>query len=302
MNIKPIHTKGLTSFFTLFGFIIMSLTGLVLYIVPEGRVAFWIIWKFAGLTKTQWGNIHILSSILFVVAGAFHIYFNWKTLMFYFRDKITQGVRLRRELLMAGLVAVWITVSSIFYLPPLSYLLDLNNYVKSAWITEDQYEPPFGHAELLSLKVFSKKMDINLEAAVTELRGRDIEFENADESLESIARRNAVSPMEIYMLIKKFEPAPLPGDKTSYTPESIEYEFASSNLGNRTIAALCEKIGFSEDTALARLYAVGVHATSAWTLKEAAASANSKPIEMLKAILIDGYKPVAKSDDFNSEP
>jgi hypothetical protein len=70
MTSRKIHTRGLTSFFTLFGFIIMSITGLVLYIEPAGRVAYWITWQFAGLTKTDWGNIHILSSLLFIVAGA----------------------------------------------------------------------------------------------------------------------------------------------------------------------------------------------------------------------------------------
>jgi hypothetical protein len=270
----------------------MSLTGLVLYIVPEGRVAYWIIWKFAWLTRTEWSNIHILSSILFVVAGAFHIYFNWKTLLFYFRDKVAQSIRLRRELAISGLMAVWIVVSSLLNLPPLSYLLDLNNYVKSAWVTNAKYEPPFGHAELLSLKIFSKKMDINLESAVTELRTLGIEFDNFDETLESIARKNNRSPMEIYMLIKKYEPLPLRNEAVSYTPESIEYEFAGSNLGNRTIAAICEKTGLSVDTALSRLAAAGISATGNLTLKEIAAAADSKPIEILKAMLINKYTPV----------
>ena len=76
MSKSKLHTRGLTSFFTLFGFIIMSLTGLVLYVTPAGRVAYWVTWHFLGWSKTEWGNIHILASLLFIVAGAFHIYFN----------------------------------------------------------------------------------------------------------------------------------------------------------------------------------------------------------------------------------
>ena len=85
---SKIHKRGLTSFFTLFGFLIMSITGLVLYVVPQGRIAYWVTWKFLGMTKTEWGNIHIISSILFILAGAFHIYFNWSILINYFKKKI----------------------------------------------------------------------------------------------------------------------------------------------------------------------------------------------------------------------
>jgi len=114
-----IHKRGLTSFFTLFGFMIMSVTGLVLYIVPAGRVAYWVTWELIGLTKTDWGNIHILSSILFIVAGIFHTYFNWKPLMNYFKSKITTKIKLRRELIISTVVSLWIIVSSIWPIPPL---------------------------------------------------------------------------------------------------------------------------------------------------------------------------------------
>jgi len=278
----------------------MAVTGLVLYIVPEGRVAYWIIWKLAGMTRTQWSDIHILSSLLFVVAGGFHIYFNWNTLMFYLHDKVAWSIRLQKELVISSLVALWIVLSAMFYLPPLSYLLDLNAHIKSAWVTKAEYEPPFGHAELLSLKIFAKKMDINLESAVTELRTSGINFENANETLEIIARKNGYSPMDIYMLIKKFEPAPPEGGPKEYTPEMVEYEFAGGNLGNRTITAICEKTGLPLETAIKRLEASGISAAGNQTMKEVAESVGSKPIEILKVILINGYsqpKPISPLDD-----
>ena len=106
MKNNGIQYRGMTSFFTLFGFLVMSITGLILYIVPEGRVAYWTFWDLIGLSKTDWDNIHILSSILFIIAGGFHIYFNWKPLMNYFRDKVTHTVKLRKELVISLVISL----------------------------------------------------------------------------------------------------------------------------------------------------------------------------------------------------
>lgn len=293
---KAIHTRGLTSFFTLFGFLIMSVTGLILYIVPAGRVAYWVNWEFLGMTKTDWGNIHILSSILFITAGAFHTYFNWTPLMNYFKSRVTRRVKLRRELLIASAVSIWVVVSALFPFPPLSYLLDLNEFIKDSWIVSDEYEPPFGHAELLSLKVFSKKMDIDLEKAVQELTDNGIRFDSPDEILEDIARSNNVSPMDLYLMIKKFEPAPEPEELNSYTPESIEGEFSGTGIGNKSLNAVCEGLGLSPAIALARLETAGISASADQTLKALAETGQTAPLEIMKTIIIDGYQPLPESD------
>lgn len=208
MSSRRIHSRGLTSFFTLFGFLIMSVTGLVLYVEPEGRVAFWTDWEMLGLSKTDWGNIHILSSLLFIVAGAFHTFLNWKPLLNYFRDRITRSVKLGRELVIAAIVALWIIVGAIYPHPPLSYLLDFNQYLKGVWIVEKDYEPPFGHAELLSLAAFSNKMRIDVKQAMSELRAQGLLVAAPTETLADIAKQNQMSPMDVYLLIKKFETPP----------------------------------------------------------------------------------------------
>ena len=62
-------------------FIVMLLTSIILYIVPQGRIAYWADWRLWGLTKEQWGNIHINTGILFLTALGFHIYYNWKPIL-----------------------------------------------------------------------------------------------------------------------------------------------------------------------------------------------------------------------------
>jgi hypothetical protein len=269
----------------------MSITGLVLYVMPAGRVAYWIHWEMIGLSKTGWGNIHILSSVLFIVAGGFHIGLNWKPLLNYFRDKVRRGVKLRRELAVSSVLAVWIVVSSIRPFPPLSYLLDFNEWLKSTWVTEDNYEPPFGHAELMSLRVFCKKMDIDPALAVQELRANGIRFDNDKETLDEIGLANGISPMNLYLLIKKFEPSPVPEKLETYTPESVEIEFSGTGIGKKSIRFICEKTALDIDTALSRLAAAGLTADPDRTVKSIADSTQTQPIEIVKLLLIEGYQP-----------
>jgi hypothetical protein len=291
MPSTKINNRGLTSFFTLFGFLIMSITGLVLYIGPAGRVAYWTIWTFGGLSKDDWGNIHILSSILFIVAGAVHIYFNWKPLMHYFKDKARKAVRLRKELGISLALSVWIIVSSIWPFPPLSYLLDFNAWLKDVWIVQDHYEPPFGHAELLSLKTFATKMDIDLEKAVQELKSNGVAFNSTNETLEDIARNNNTAPMDLYLMIKKFEPVPSLETLYSYTPESIEVEFSGTGIGNKTVASVCERLGLDTTVIVQRLSAAGLRADIDKTLKSVAEEGGTDPIEVVKVFLLEGYLP-----------
>jgi hypothetical protein len=61
--------RALTSLCSLVSFLLLVFIGMILYIEPHGRVAYWIKWNLMGLEKDQWGNIHIFSGLLILVAG-----------------------------------------------------------------------------------------------------------------------------------------------------------------------------------------------------------------------------------------
>jgi len=54
MKEKKFYWKSFNSFGLLYSFIIMSLTGLVLYITPPGWIANWTTWILIGLDKEEW--------------------------------------------------------------------------------------------------------------------------------------------------------------------------------------------------------------------------------------------------------
>jgi hypothetical protein len=166
----------------------------------------------------------------------------------------------------------------------------LNAWVKDAWVVSKEYEPPFGHAELLSLAGFSQKMEIDLDAATAELRSSGIEFENPQQSLEEVAAANGVSPMDLYLLIKKFEPAPASVPPQVYSEVEVEAKFAGTGLGNQTVADIAGSNGLEMTIAAERLAANGVVFTEQQTLKQIADDNDLAPIDLMKIMLVPDYR------------
>jgi hypothetical protein len=288
MKRNGLHGRGLTSLVVVSSFLIMTVTGIILYFAPHGRVAYWIIWKFIGLTKTDWGNIHIISSIVFAIAGAFHIYFNWKAIMNYFSGKIAATLKYRKELAVTTVLSVFIIVGSIYLLPPFNYVIDFSEYLKSVWVKSREYEPPFGHAEEVSLKIFSKKMDINISKAEKELKAKGIIVNSVDEKLKDIAVNNNITPMDLYVLIKKYEKK-IAAENVIFTPELVDVKFAGTGIGQKALSWLIEDTGVNPDLAKQRLLKNNVQASDDETLKQIASRYEVEPIEVLKIILIKDY-------------
>jgi len=119
MKEKGFSSRSFISLLTLFGFLMMSITGIVLYFTPQGRIAYWTDWKFLGLTKVDWGNIHIISCFLFIVVGSFHLYYNWKPLTNYLSDKASHTFRLRKEMMLSLIIGVFLVVGFLYQWQPL---------------------------------------------------------------------------------------------------------------------------------------------------------------------------------------
>ena len=286
------YTRSLTSLSVMAGFLIMSISGVVAFIYPQGRIAYWMEWSMLGLTKEQWGDIHILSSLLFVVAGVVHIYYNWRPLMNYLGQKAASGRKHKREIAVTVLLSLFIVASAVWKIPPLSYLLDLNAYVKDLWVVHKDYEPPFGHAELLSLAVFCQKTNIPLDAAVATLKEKRLVGVAPDRQLRDIARANNTSPMVLYRHIKALEAKTAPPPvAVTYTPETVESQFAGTGVGNTTLSELAGQTGHDLSRMQARLLEKGLKTGGDLPLKQLASQNNVQPLELLKAALMDEYRP-----------
>jgi hypothetical protein len=316
-NAASLHRKGFASLLTTFSFIVMSLSGFLLFIVPQGRIAEWTDWRMLGLAKSQWGDIHITTSLMFLIAGAYHILLNWRTLVNYFTAKRDKGLMMQRELAISGVVTVLCIAGAVYQVPPLSYVLTLNNTIKQAWIVDKDHEPPIGHAELLTMPSFTKKMQMDMNQVTDELQRNGITFKDT-ESLAVIARNHGTSPVKLYMLIKPLEggaaravtaaamteetakaslrtapsaiapvkPAVVSAKQAVYTAELVDEKFEGRGMGRKTLAMLAEETGFDLAKAKKKLAARNLSMKDDETLKDAAAKAGIAPMEILKIILV----------------
>lgn len=291
MKGSQFSARGLTSLMTASGFVVMALSGIVAYMVPHGRIAYWTNWSFLGLTKESWAAIHVTTSLLFFGACGFHIYFNWKPLTSYIVSKVHIGLNLKKELAITSAVLVFCVLSAIYHVAPLSYFLDWSESLKGSWVSRE-YEPPFGRAELLGLDSFCKKMDIPLEKAVVELEAKRINVIDVKEPLQGIAKRNKLSPMRLYMAIKHLEPKPASTSAISvFTPQGVEEKFAGSGIGRKTILEIAESMSLDSSKVMQRLAILKIDARDDEPIKQVAERNGLEPIEFLKAMLIENYGP-----------
>ena len=287
MKERKIHLRAFVSLLTTGGFILLAATGIILFIVPEGRIAYWTNWTFLCLTKKDWGNIHIVSGLVFVIAGSFHAYFNWKPLKGYVVDKVRKGINRSWELAIALCITIFLVAGAIWELPPLNHFLKFNESVKDSWIISEEFEPPFGHAELLSLKGFARKMDIDLNSAFKSLRSAGINVVSAEDSLEKIAKENNTSPMKLFRIIKPEGNAGNEIQGSSYTAGMIEEKFAGTGVGNRTLEQVCVQLGLDCAAVRERLAERGMEIQQSEKLRESAERYNMNPLDLLKAAAVE---------------
>lgn len=320
MEHRPFFNRNLISLVTALSFVAMSLSGIAAFIVPQGKVAYWTNWSFLGLSKTEWGNIHITTSVLFLIAGVWHTWYNWIPLMQYLKGIPGRVAASRRDLSVAILVTVFFAAGAVFRTPPLDQILIFNNWIKESWVRTPADDPPFGHAELLSLKGFCRKMYIDTPQAMAELRRAGLTVADENGTLEQIARKNGVTPAAVYQHIKKLEhpenspllaaaPVTVPvsrdtvregrtaarvpatvaaaADIPRYTGDLVVERFEGKGIGKKRLDAICAELKLDCGAIRRKLAAKNVTVLDDETFKEAATRQGIVPIELLK-IILDG--------------
>ena len=112
---KKFFWKSFVSFSLVWSFLIILISGIVLYIAPPGRVSNWTNWMLFGFTKGQWQAMHTLFSLSFVILSVFHlIVFNWKVFWFYIMTKTSSQLNKKKELLISLALIVVVFAGTYF--------------------------------------------------------------------------------------------------------------------------------------------------------------------------------------------
>lgn len=275
--------RRFTSLLTAFSFVVMAFSGLIAFVMPQGRIAYWTNWTLFGLDKLAWGNIHIATGLLFLVAGLIHTWLNWKTLLHHFGGKKTETVS-RTPLWSALALILFFSVGAVFEPPPLKQLFDFNTAVKASWVSTPKQKPPYGHAELSTLADLCAKQGLDLQQTLLHLKKTGLEEVRADATLKQIARRNDRSPAEVYAL---FPEPQKPKKALRYTAKSVLQQFEGSGIGRKTIIEIYQQFHLESARINTKLTQRNWQLNLKDTLKQAAGRLGITPIELLQGILID---------------
>jgi len=266
--------KKVTSLTALLSFAVMAFTSIILYIVPHGRVAYWADWHMFGLTKTEWGDIHITTGVLFIIAVGFHIWYNWKLILAYLSDKAKNLKIFTREFSIALILTAVFVAGTCFQAPPFVWILDINTYLKDSG-AQKYGEPPYGHAELSSLKTFIGKMGFNSGECTERLKNAGVRIEDRSQSLAEIARLNNMSPQQVYLAMKPAEKS----GKAKTMPDN-----PPPGMGKRSLADICQEYSLNIPAVLSGLVQNNIKATAEMTIREIAGQNNTSPVDIYEAI------------------
>jgi len=259
--------KKITSLIMLWAMLVMSFTGIMLFITPPGRVANWANWELLGISKTLYGQLHSTFMVLFIVATILHIYYNWKPLLSYMKNQAKQLIIFTREMIVATMITLIFIAGTVYEIAPFSSFLTWGEDIKESW-EKDYGTAPYSHAELSSLESFCKKLNFDLEASKTILQQNKIGF-TSSQSLAQIAKDNAVSPKFIYELLKKH--LEKDGSKTLHL----------SGLGKKKIKDVAQTLAISTEEFLAKLKSVGIEADAEDKFREAVEKYNKSPLDVM---------------------
>ncbi len=196
---KRFHTRGFVSLLLTGSFLVMLVTGLVLYVTPQGRVAHWTGWTLAGLGKEQWSAVHIVTTLVFLGSAGFHLYYNWRVFWGYFKSKAKSGFNLQRELALAIAICVATVAGTLWDVPPFGTVIRWNDDIKAYW---DSHSPaaPVPHAEGFSLARLADEINVPADQIVEGLKTAGVTVADPSMSVQAIADENGMTPDELFSL------------------------------------------------------------------------------------------------------
>ena len=261
----------------------MCVTGVILFIVPPGRVANWTGWTIFGLTKRQWQGLHIWLSLVFMVGACLHLYYNWRPLLSYFKNQVSKAVALRWEWVLSLLVCVVVSVGTLADIKPFSSLLAWNESIKHSWDRTER-RAPVPHAELLTLtELAGHTGDVTLETIMANLQEQGLAVDSPEQVVGELAQAHNLTPDALYHIAVGQTGS---GSGRAGRPGAGGHGPGGGGggggrgIGRMTVKEYCESTGIDLDATLEKLRQAGLKPTESMTFRELADTAGPHPSQI----------------------
>jgi len=130
---KTCNARGFVSLVLTFSCIVLLVSGIVLYIAPNCRFARDTGWSVLYISKETWESLHIVFSFVFIISAVFHFIYNMNLFFRYIVDKIKGKNVLKTEAVVSLILVAVIFVMAAWKVPPVGWIVDLHDTVKSSW-------------------------------------------------------------------------------------------------------------------------------------------------------------------------
>lgn len=197
---QPFKWRVFISAGLLLTFLVMLVSGLVLFISPPGRVANWTDWNLFGLSKRGWQNQHIIFGFAFIILSIFHLFvINWKAFFSYIKSKASKGVNNPLELALSVILFAALAVGTFRHLPPFEQIIALGERASASW-EKNTGAPPVPHAETLSLDELGKLPQVGIPGSeiVKRLQSAGLKVRDAKQTLQEISDDNGAEVQRLY--------------------------------------------------------------------------------------------------------
>jgi hypothetical protein len=279
---KTFNSRTFTTFLLAWTFLVLILSGIMLYVSPPGRIANWNDWRLLALTKARWQAVHTLTALVFLVGGLFHLLkFNWKVFLAYLRKRSEVGRQFGMEMLLSLVLFAAVLAGTLTQMPPFASVMIAGDTIKNSWAGPSD-EPPMPHMEELSIQQVAERLQMEPEKALGLLRQEGLRAENPNVKLASVAKDSGRSPQQVYLTLQK---TLIPASAAqNHVPSA-----GGSGLGIKTVAAVAAELGLTTDDALARLRTNNLQANPDDTIRTVASKSGLRPFEVVE-ILKQGRK------------
>jgi hypothetical protein len=255
---KTFNWRIFISFGLLLSFLMLLVSGVILYISPPGRVANWTDWRMLGLSKRGWINQHTIFGFGFAILSIFHLFFiNWKAFLSYLKTKASAGLKSPFELFVIVTLALFFGVGTYFSLQPFSAVIDFGNSISASWEQQDK-QPPIPHAEAMTLAELAQQPGLGGDAEVlkAKLEKAGYTVVSVQEPLADIAVKNHTTAENVYRYI---------------APEKRGAKnLPSEGLGRKTLEEIANDNGISSVSLQLALGQKGIEAQTGMSMKEIA--------------------------------
>jgi hypothetical protein len=169
------QVRGFVSILLSLAFVVVVATGLVLWLAHTPQTL--------GIGKGVWKHIHIVVSLLLLIAGAVHLWLNWSIYWSYLWDRTTRRSNQKRELGLA--VAIMVALAG------------------TAALDDHGGMSPLAKMSVKEVAAMARQ---TTEGFVSSLEKEGIAVHDPADSLLEIAEHNNVSPERLFAVVERQAP------------------------------------------------------------------------------------------------